>query len=197
MTERFVRSSIMNNSRKKSFSPLSGLGVLAVMLLLGLTACGTAAETSPTPPEVGTDAPSFVEPSTSNSGELTSATFAIGEEVFEFSPTLCMLGEEDVMVQGPGTNTQTGEVAFLDVDFTSFDGDFVGGADIELGTDEPFTSPDEFYRLDPLFNNEGFALTIENGHFTAEGLFFAHDLAGSSFVAEGADRGVLQVQCGA
>lgn len=187
----------MKNSRQKTLSHRSSLGALAVIFSLGVTACGTDTETSPTPPEDSTDASSSVEPSISSSAEQQSATFAIGEELFEFSPTLCILSDEDVMVQGPGTHTQTGEMAFLDVDFTSFDGDFVGGADIELGTDEPFTSPDAFYRLDPLVNKEGFELTVEGGHFTAEGLFFAHDLDSSSVAADGADRGVLQVQCGA
>ncbi|MDO5676170.1 MAG: hypothetical protein Q4G35_01545 [Propionibacteriaceae bacterium] len=191
----------MESSRTKPTQTSRSVIVFAFMLPLLLASCSSTGEEAPTSPSPRgeTEAPSAAEsqpdaaqPSDADSG---SATFQIADESFEFSLTTCLIREEDILAQGPGSNTQDGGIAFLDVDFTQYDGDFVGGADIELGTDRPITSPDDFYRLDPLFNNEGFEATVNADTFVAEGMFVAHGQ--TSLPVETANSGTLTVSCAA
>lgn len=172
------------------------LGAFVLALPLVLTGCSTEPGTAATPPSRDT-APSSSSFDDSSSAEVAtgeaSATFQIAGSTFEFSPTLCIVGEEDIVAQGAGTNIQTGEIAFLDADFTTYEGSYVGGADIELGTDQPFTSPDDYYRLDPLVNDEGFDLSVTGASFTVEGTFYGQ---GAAQLPNGdAAQGTLQVSC--
>lgn len=188
----------METFRNQHVLTLSGLCVLTLTLAVLMTGCATESAPAPNPPANAGNTPAPEESSTTSEGNgSNNAHFHIGEMSFEFTPTLCILSDEDVMVQGPGTHTQTGEVAFLDVDFTIFEGDFVGGADIELGIDEPFSSPDDFYRLDPLVNDEGFDLIVEGGSATAQGLFYLHNLEGVSLRGDDVGQGVIEVSCNA
>lgn len=177
-----------------------GLGALVLTLPLLLTGCALQEpSTDASGPGAGSDASADAgttgsETESSGTGAADgTAIFRIGEELFAFSPTLCTVSEEDILVQGPGANAATGEIAFLDVDFTTFDGEVVGGADIKLGTDRPFTSPDDYYRLDPLFDGEGFTLTIDGRSFQADGAFHRHGAESSG--GDSAGSGVLTVQC--
>lgn len=191
----------MESSRTKPVQTSRSIITLALMLPLLLTSCSSTGEEAPTTPAPRgeAEAPSTNESqpdATQSSGaDSGRATFQIADESYEFSLTTCLISEEDILAQGPGTNAQDGGIAFLDVDFTQYDGGFVGGADIELGTDRPFTSPDDFYRLDPLFNSEGFEVTVNADTVVAEGMFVAHGQ--TSIPAETANRGTLTVSCGA
>ncbi len=183
----------MAASRPKDPPQLCRLGALALVLPFVLTACGAEPGTAVTSPTKQTS-PSTVDsrPAAPDAGNA-GAAFHIAGIAFEFSPTICLVDQGDIVVLGPGRNTRTGEIAFLDVDFTTFEGRVVGGADIELGTDRPLTSPDDFYRLDTAFDDADFAISVEGRSFTAEGNFRAHGAA--PLPDGGAAPGVLQVRC--
>lgn len=183
----------MHVSRSVVSLPLCGLAVLALVLSFVLTACGTTSGAESASPSAETDPPSTESQPAEESAGDASAILQVAGDSFAFSPAICIVGEEDIVVQGAGSSTQTGEVAFLDVDFTAYDGGYVGGADIELGTDQPFTSPDDFYRLDPLVDDTGFMLSMDGQAFTVEGAFTTHGAALSA--PGGAPHGVLQVSC--
>ncbi len=170
------------------------LGALTLALPLVLTACSTEPGTVATTPSEDAAPPSSVEsPSAEANAVGESATFQIAGNTFEFSPTTCIVGEDDILAQGAGTNIHTGEIAFLDLDFTAYEGSYVGGADIELGTDQPFTSSDDYYRLDPLVDDTGFVLSVDGESFTVEGTFYGH---GTAPLPEGTSaQGTLQLRC--
>lgn len=186
----------MDASRLTDSPHLYRLGALTLALPLMLTGCSTEPGTATTPPPENT-APSSTSSDDSSPAEVAagdaSATFQIAGSTFEFSPTTCIMGEEDIVAQGAGTNIQTGEIAFFDVDFTAYEGSYVGGADIELGTDQPFTSPDNYYRLDPLVNDAGFILSIKGESLTVEGTFYGY---GAAPLPDGdSAQGTLQLRC--
>ncbi|MFC7789402.1 hypothetical protein ACU045_10525 [Microbacterium sp. MAHUQ-60] len=173
---------------------LHRLAALALAFPLALTACSAPHSPASTSPADESTSASAVEspPAAAATGDA-GATFRIGGDTFEFSPMTCLVGEEDIVVQGPGRNTGNGEIAFLDVDLTAYEGSHVGGADIELGTDRPFTSPDDFYRLDALVDDAGFALSLDGESFTVDGTFYGH---GSARLPDGDSApGVLTVRC--
>ena len=171
------------------------MGILALTFLFVVTACGAEQDTAASAPS-DQDTPATSEESGAAEATTTQAdaSFEIGGNSYEFSPTTCIVGEEDIVVQGAGNEVQSGELAFLDVDLTSYEESYAGGADIELGTDQPFTSSEDLYRLDTLFDDTNFALSIAGTSFTVEGTFYAD---GAAQLPEGnTAQGVLQVRCG-
>ncbi len=196
----------MDPSRLKDVPRRCRLGALGLALAFTLTACGADSDSAATAPTKDTDPASAsdeAQPDDSQSDDSQpaeagtghgSATAQIGGLTFEFSPRMCIVGEDDMVVYGPGSNTATGEIAFLDIDLTAYEGSYAGGVDIELGTDQPMTSPDDFYTLDPSFDNTGFTLSVQGRSFTVEGLYQAH---GDAPLPEGdSAHGIVEVDCG-
>lgn len=187
----------MEASRSTRLASLRTLGVVALTLPLLLSACSsepgaTSASPSSDGADPGVETPTSTEPEVTEpaAGATAAATVTIGADTFEFSPTTCLVGLEDIVVQGPGSNTQTGELAFLDIDFVSYEGEVMGGVDVELGTDQPFTSPDDYFRLDTYSDSRGFTLAVTGESFTAEGQFRANPEGSSS-------AGTIAVRCDA
>lgn len=174
---------------------------LAPALALFISACGggstaaTPAATATSQPPVPADSHATPTPPPQQdqaADAVASATFRVAGESFDFSLAMCMVSEEDILVKGPGRNSASGELAYLDVDFTAYEGSYAGGVSVDLGTDQPFTSPDDTYRLDPLFDSAGFGLTIVGESATVEGAFHGY---GSASLDGGSSHGVLEVRC--
>lgn len=173
----------------------------ALLLPILLASCSSTGEEEPTSPssEVETEAPSAdaSQPDVAGSAGPAngSASFQMADESFEFSLTTCLISGEDVLAQGPRSNGQDGEIAFLDVDLTRYDGEFSGGVHLELGTDRPFTSSDDVYILESSYNDEGFDVTTSSGTAVVEGMFVAYGQ--TAFEPGAANKGTLTVNCAA
>lgn len=164
---------------------LSGaaIGLAAVFLLAGCAA--EAAPAAPGPDEVANeqgDASSEVETTDdaagANSTEDTSATpgsasVTLAGQSFTFDIDMCMIGEDDLLIAGPGRDDDSGQLAYFDLDFVMMSTDDpYGEARIEIGTDQPLTSTDEFLAM---WVGEGrnYAVAFGSGFLQADGDFLS------------------------
>lgn len=194
LTESTVLSGGMDAVRLRTFPRLWRLGIIAVALPLALTACSSSSEggTPPVADDMSSDVSVEAPPVDAESGRA-EASAQIDGLSFGFSLSMCLVGDEDILVQGAGSNDQTGEIAFLDIDFTAYDASYVGGVDVELGVDRPFTSPDDVYRLTTEFDATGFTVTVTGTSAIIEGVFYGQGTARSSSGA--GSPGTVHVQC--
>lgn len=107
---------------------------------------------------------------------------------FTFSPTMCVLDDEEVMVYGPGADDDSSDPAFLDIGLYS-EGDFTHGeVRIELGTDQQFDSREEFF-VAFAGGLDDFELTYDDDSLVFDGEF--------RFAGDGQlGPGTVQVNCG-
>lgn len=127
----------------------------AVLALL-LAGCAPVTGDAPAPEAPANEAPATGAPeSPAESGEpsepggapewaTTPAQLVMAGQSFSFM-THCSIGEEDILIHGPGSDDDSGELAFLSVDFTTVDGSRHGTVRVDLGTDQQFVSSDDIY----------------------------------------------------
>lgn len=82
------------------------------------------------------------EPGATGGASHGTAQISAGDQDFTFELALCMISDEDVLVHGPGSNDDTAEVAYLDIDFTTVSSVMAGELRIDLGTDQHLDSSD-------------------------------------------------------
>jgi len=78
----------------------------------------------------------------SSTGEVT---VTMAGQSFTFATTLCLITSDDALVGGPGADDESGDPAYLDIDFVKVGSFMTGEVRINLGTDAPLTTTDEFY----------------------------------------------------
>lgn len=123
----------------------------------------TASVEAPTPEEPAAeesaaDEADDQETEDANEGPApATATATLEGESFTFSPSTCMITQEDILVEAGGKNEETGDPAFLSIDMNLGD-QTTGEIRIELGTDNPFESTDDFYTA---FFGDGYEGTID------------------------------------
>src|SRR5690554_2184631 len=80
----------------------------------------------------------------------TPAQLVMAGQSFSFM-TSCTVSEGDILIHGPGYDDDSGELAYLSVDFTMVNGARNGEIRIDLGTDQQFVSSDSIYvsKADP------------------------------------------------
>lgn len=100
----------------------------------------------------------------------------LGAEIFDFSPVFCMLGDEDILAHGPGRNTETQQVAYLDVDITTIDSHKYGEVRIDLGVEEQFSSSDEFI-VSFINSEENYLIAYEGNQVQITSVFYQEDTA--------------------
>lgn len=93
-----------------------------------------------------------------------TATLTMDGQSFTFTLNSCLLSDGDALVSGPGAD-DSGELAFLDVDY--YDTSEVSGGQVrvELGTDQPFSSSDRFYSMGDV-SSEGDSIQAEGRELT-------------------------------
>lgn len=161
---------------------LLGAGAVAVATALLLTGCAPAAQSndaavSDRSPASDASASTSAEEKESEVGDPAqhTATLVMAGQSFTFSPTVCMLEDDAVLVYGPGIDDDSQDPAFLDIDLTS-EGSFTHGeVRIELGTNQQFDSRDEFF-VAFAGGVDDFELTYDDASLTFTGEFrFAGD----------------------
>lgn len=179
----------MHQSRthRARFRSLTLPAALAAVLLLA----GCASYQGPTGP--GTEDPDSkmgqggtkTPPVTPGSHE---ATLTMAGQSFTFSPTVCMIGDEDVLVSGPGVDDDSKEPAYLDIDLVATGSLREGGARVDLGTDQQFSSSDDFYSAQ-IGSGEEYTIMDDGGTFVLEGIFRANG-------ATSIGPGTFRIDCG-
>ncbi|WP_168625640.1 hypothetical protein [Cryobacterium sp. BB307] len=173
---------------------------LAVALTLTgsliLSGCASDAATPPTGQDsTGDAAASEAETNASGSGSTNAggatATAAVDAKTFTFAPTLCAIDADDVLVRGPGKDDSTGEPVFLDIDLTNLSDAAFGGVRIELGTDQPFDTSDEFF-VAHITEDEDFSLDARAGNPSS--MDFSADFRHATGTSAG--HGAVEVRCG-
>ena len=131
----------------------SARAVAAAALALLLAGCGAVGppvggDLQPAPQDPGTgstEAPEEPgEPGGLPAWATTPAQLVMAGQSFSFM-TSCAVGEEDILIHGPGSDDDSGELAYLSLDFTTLDGSRHGEVRIDLGTDQQFVSSDDIY----------------------------------------------------
>lgn len=128
----------------------AGAAMLALIAPLALIACapegGPAVEPAPAPAEkVAEQNDNATAHAALKEG---TAELVMAGESFSFELTHCAVGDTDILAGGPGQGNESGDPAYFDIDVVLEGGTPVtGGARIDLGTNEQFTSMDEFYSL--------------------------------------------------
>ncbi|MEO9095348.1 MAG: hypothetical protein ABI255_06955 [Microbacteriaceae bacterium] len=158
---------------------LAPLAVVATMALVAGCSAGpfsgpiesdAAAEGTSAPDAPAQDA-AAVETSAgddpANAGTAT-ATLVMEGQSFTFSPTLCMVGDEDALVSGPGVDDGSQEPAYLDIDFYRIDLSWGGEVRVDLGTDRAMTSSDRFYSIRIGQNDEYMVQQVEHDNVAGE-----------------------------
>ncbi|HRQ01152.1 MAG TPA: hypothetical protein PK781_11975 [Terrimesophilobacter sp.] len=125
--------------------------VAAAALALLLAGCAPVAGEGPAPEGSSNGVPEAPAESgeSGESGGLpawatTPAQLVMAGQSFSFM-TSCSVGEEDILIHGPGSDDDSGEPAYLSVDFTTVDGSRHGTVRIDLGTDQQFVSSDNIF----------------------------------------------------
>lgn len=126
------------------------LSLLAVSLLLTGCVAPPLAGPGDAVPSVEPTGPvaddEWLGPETGDVGDVKdAASVSMAGQQFEFELSFCSVTEEDVLVQGPGRDVDSGEVAFFGVDLVRVDGWLTGELRIELGVDSEFASGDEAF----------------------------------------------------
>lgn len=124
----------------------------------------------------------------STGGANGSATLSVAGREFSFDLAVCGVHDGEVVVGGPGTETGAGGPAYLDGDTVMLDGAVYGEFRVEIGTDQPFDSTDDFIALG---NSAGGDLSL-----TDDGA--DHRAVGSAWAADGGSlgEGTLLFSCG-
>lgn len=152
------------------FRSLTIPAALAAVLLLA----GCAPSVGPTGP--GTEDPdskaSQGDTATPPAPGNHTATFTMAGRSFTFSPTMCLVTDEDVLVSGPGIDDDSKEPAHFDVDLYADGALRAGGVRIDLGTDKPRSSSDDFYAAS-IGSGEDYMILDEDGTFVLEASFRA------------------------
>ncbi len=179
----------------------------AALLVGGLLLSGCAATTSDTaetgpPPATPTEGPSPAEAPVTQDPEVeeteteetnaqnngpATATVTLEGESFTFSPSTCLITEDDILVEAGGKNDATGDPAFLSIDF-NLSPQLNGEVKVSLGTDNPFESTDDYYKA---FFGEGDQEKIDAA-------FPQATLAGTFLEPSGEEmgEGTVNVLCG-
>lgn len=142
-----MRLSLNHRALVRRLTPVVLLAATA--LVAGCSAgpfSGPADNDTPASDAQTVEAPAADDPAVDAPGAST-ATLVMDGQSFTFSPTICMAGDEDAVVSGPGLDDGSQEPAFLDLDFYRVDVSWGGGVRINLGTDQPMTSSDRFYSI--------------------------------------------------
>lgn len=168
------------------------LGVAVIAALVG--GCGGADGEAGDQPSsavegaaVGSAEADATSPS-STGGANGSATLSVAGREFSFDLAVCGVHDGEVVVGGPGTETGAGGPAYLDGDTVMLDGAVYGEFRVEIGTDQPFDSTDDFIALG---NSAGGDLSL-----TDDGA--DHRAVGSAWAADGGSlgEGTLLFSCG-
>ncbi len=114
-------------------------------------------------------------PAAEGSGKVT---MVMAGQSFTFSATTCLIGDDDILVMGPGADDESGEPAFLDLDLATVDNLKHGEIRVELGTDAPLTSTDQFYMttIAPdheygiMYDGDGKGLVVDANYLAANGV---------------------------
>ena len=98
-----------------------------------------------------------------------------------------MITEDDILVEAGGKNDETGDPAFLSIDM-NLGAQTTGEIRVNLGTDNPFESTDDFYTA---FFGDGYDGTID-------AKFPKASFTGTFYVSTGDVLGVgdVEVTCG-
>lgn len=148
--------------------------LLAGCDMLGAVGIGAGPEESPEPESAPaaadeTPAPTTVESTPADEAESGSDEPAGANKGFAhvetpagswtFGLTMCHVSDTDVLVHGPGENSATGEVAYLDIDFFADGSSMSGGLAVELGVDEQFVTSDNSWTSD-IHGEGGYSLEL-------------------------------------
>ncbi len=165
-------------------------------LPLMLTACAAPAEIAPGPP-VGSSSPGSLQesadspsdaPVDTSGAEAGTASLVMAGESFSFVLAFCAIDERDILVHGPGQGDESGEPAYLDVDFVREMSFTAGGARIDLGATRHLQSMDDFSAFDTEYSTGEYSLTLDGASFALEGEF-------RSARGESLGPGTLTVEC--
>lgn len=157
-------------NRRARIRPLALVAPLAAVALVagcsagpfsGPTVNDTPAVDAPIVETPAVEAPA-ADDSAAEAAGASTATLLMDGQSFTFSPTICMSGDEDVLVSGPGVDDGSQEPAFLDVDFYRVDLFWGGGVRVNLGTDQPMTSSDRFYSITVGASDDYMVEQVEN-----------------------------------
>lgn len=116
-----------------------------------LTACVTPPVSGPAPtvePGGESAAPTPAETDAApdaQRGSNGTAVVSMAGQSFTFDLAMCSFNDEDVLVHGPGSDDDSGDVAYLDIDLSRVDSFLNGELRIDLGVDERFASSDEIF----------------------------------------------------
>ena len=164
----------MHQSRT-SHAFFRSLTIPAAALAAVLMLAGCASYYGPTGP--GTEDPdsktSQGDPTTpSGTTGNHAATLTMAGQSFTFSPTMCMITDEDVLVSGPGIDDDSKEPAYFDIDLYADGSLRAGEARIDLGADQQFSSSDSFYSAQVGSGHE-YMIMDDDGTFVLEAAFRA------------------------
>lgn len=127
------------------------LGSALVLLLVGCGVVSPSTGTEPEPaasgensaPDGVPETPASDAPAPNPAGGV-SAVLTLTGQSFTFDVT-CLISDDDTLIYGPGRDDDSGEPAYLDLDFYQLEGWTHGEVRIDLGTDQQFVSSDNVY----------------------------------------------------
>src|SRR5690554_4143487 len=123
---------------------LAAVAILSTFLLASCAA-ESAAPPASTPDDVKLTEQESQGETSSETTSQGDVTVVMAGQSFTFTTTLCMITDDDVLVGGPGVDDESNDPAYLDIDFATLGSTKTGEVRINLGTDAPMTSTDEFY----------------------------------------------------
>jgi hypothetical protein len=147
------------------------VALLAPLLLAG---CGLPLPDAPAAEDPAVEAPAVQVPDEADSEENETpagageAALMMAGESFSFKLDVCMFDEENLLASGPGVGNESGDPAYLNIDVVRSDDFSTGGARIDLGTDEQFSSAEDFYSLNLDLGDE-YHITLHSRTFVFEG----------------------------
>jgi len=155
-------------------------GLAAVAILSTFLLAGCAAESAAPPASTPDDTLTKPESQETSSEASTpgDATVVMAGQSFTFTTTLCMITDDDVLVGGPGIDDESADPAYLDIDFSTLGSLKSGEVRINLGTDAPMTSTDEFYvafvdsdhEYQLIYHNDGNGFELEANFQASNGV---------------------------
>lgn len=170
----------MNSPQQSPLFPRCIAAIAAAILPFALVACvpnlPTGGETpggnipgeTVSPPE--NPAPDQNQPPQQTASGV--AELMMAGESFTFTPAVCIISENDVVIHGPGVGNESGEPAYLDIDIVNIDDVLAGGVRVNLGATGQFQSTDDFYSYDFAFDNN-YGMTYGGHNFFFEANFYA------------------------
>lgn len=185
----------MNSPQKSTLFARCSAAVAALILPLALVACVPSLPPEGETPGSSLPGETVAPPETSvhdQNQPPQQATSGIAElvmagESFTFTPAMCIISENDVVIHGPGVGNESGEPAYLDIDIVSIDGVPAGGLRINLGATGLFQSTDNFYSYSFAFEND-YGMTYGGNTFFFQADFYAGGV-------ENLGPGTLTVDC--